>query len=129
MNLFEHGEHTLSDGRKTDFKIECDVLTWTDWKTLAAGAAAMLPAFSSVEGIPTGGVPFGDALAPYCRPHGVHLIADDVWWSGKTLREYAGDRQNTHAVVIFARTPAPAWVTVLFQMNPRLEAVSQILAP
>lgn len=124
MNLFEHGPFTLPDGRTTYFKIECDVLT--GWDALARLAAAILPPFHTVEGVPRGGLPFAKALEPYRSTEGGLLIADDVWVTGVSMKRHKAGRP-AFGVVAFARNPVPSWVTPLFWLNPKAEVATYSL--
>lgn len=96
------------------WKIECDALTDKDWACLAHLAASVLPAFGSVEGIPTGGIRFANALTRYAST-GPHLIADDVNSTGGSLETARGDRPAI-GVVAFSRGLCPIWVMPLFSL-------------
>ena len=87
MSLFQLGDFKLASGEKSNFKIECDVLSDDDWEALAAMAAELLPTFLDVVGVPRGGLKFAAALRHYAKA-GDHpvLIADDVWTSGGGVR-------------------------------------------
>lgn len=115
MNLFRLGDFLLSSGRRSCLKIDCDALTRDDWNALALIAASILPPFSSVEGVPTGGLAFADALRVHYRHGGVLLLADDVLTSGCSMIRQRGDREAI-GVVAFARGPCPSWVTPLFTL-------------
>lgn len=120
-SLFSLGKFILPDKRTTHFKIECDVLTMTDWRALARLAAEILPPFSVVEGVPRGGMDFADALDQYATP-GVSrvLIADDVWVSGLSMDRHRAGR-DAIGVVAFARNPVDSWVKSLFTMYDQAE--------
>lgn len=120
MSLFQLGRYTCPDGRVSHYKIECDELGEDDWATLARLAAELLPPFSAVEGVPRGGVPFAEALEPYCTVEGALLIADDVWVTGRSMTEFRGT-WPAFGVVAFARGQVAEWVTPLIQIDPRLE--------
>lgn len=118
--LFRLGAFTLASGGTTRFKIDCDALTAEDWEALAALAADCLPPFGAVEGVPTGGLAFADALRPYATG-GPLLIADDVLTTGSSMERLRGSRE-TIGVVAFSRAPywapTPRWITPLFVIGP-----------
>lgn len=115
MNLFQLGDFRLHSGGDSRFKIECDALREDDWAALAYMAARRLPAYGSVEGVPTGGERFADALALYATEGGVLLIADDVLTTGASMARHRAGRE-ARGVVAFARGLAPDWVTPIFRM-------------
>jgi orotate phosphoribosyltransferase len=118
--VFQMGNFTLNSGKKAKWKIECDTLTKEDWEGLAAIAVERIPAFSAVEGIPRGGIPFADALRPYATS-GPLLIADDVFTTGGSIMRFRKDR-DAIAVVAFARELCiHPWIHVLFQLSPFVE--------
>ena len=86
MSLFQTGDFMLRSGC-SEWKIECDALDENDWRTLAMLASKVLPTYSAVEGVLTGGLPFAAALERYAAPSGPVLIADDVLTTGATARE------------------------------------------
>lgn len=97
------------------FKIECDDLSDQDIRFLARLVNSKFK-FGAVEGIPTGGNRFAEALQEFVTT-GPTLIVDDVLTTGKSMnaaRKAVSDR----GVVIFARGPCPEWVTPIFTMNP-----------
>lgn len=116
MALFQTGDFTLASGKRSTFKIECDALTDEDWSSLARLIAERSGDFSSVVGIPRGGLKLAKALEPYAS-QGSHprLVVDDVCTTGGTLQKYIlpGDR----VWVVFARQHVPKGVHSLFQMN------------
>lgn len=123
-SLFSLGAFTLPSGKQTHFKIECDVLKPEDWKALARLAVELLPPFEEVEGVPRGGLMFGDALRRYVTPKsGRLLIADDVWVTGLSMERHRAER-NAIGVVAFARNIVDPWVTSLIRLNPRAEEVT-----
>lgn len=117
VDLFQLGDFTLHSGEHSNFKIDCDALTDDDLATLAAIAHPLLPKYSSVIGVPQGGLRFADALRKYAVGENYEaILADDVFTTGTSLREY---RQNGSqvAVVIFARDLTPWWVEAIFDLN------------
>lgn len=123
-NLFQMGHFTLHSGEVATWKIECDALLEEDWETLAHIAAAALPPFGAVAGVPTGGYAFANALCPYCVPGcNALLIADDVLTTGRSM-EQLRDAFTTHGVetigvVVFARGDCPEWIYPIFRMGAR----------
>ena len=64
MSLFQLGTFTSAAGKQLSWKIECDALTTEDWECIAALVGPCL-VFQEIEGVPSGGVAFADALEPY----------------------------------------------------------------
>src|SRR5262249_35866456 len=115
------GPFRLPSGRVTGFKIECDVLQVADWAALAGLAAAMLPPFGAVEGVPRGAMMFAQELEAYIDPSSSQLlIADDVWVTGLSMERYR-DGRDAIGVVAFARNPVASWVTHILSLNPKAE--------
>lgn len=118
--LFQRGSFTLHSKVKSDWKIECDALERSDYKTLAELVHQQYR-FSTVVGVPTGGLQFADALLPYAeeleQPR--VLIVDDVLTTGQSMEkvrqivELWGPAEII-GVVVFARGPVPDWVKALF---------------
>lgn len=113
-DLFRCGHFTLASGAASGFKIDCDALTDEDIECLAALIAERVPAFASVEGVPTGGLRLASALQQYAGGGGL-LIVDDVWTTGASMRRQRGGR-DAQGAVIFARAATDPWVTPLFAM-------------
>jgi len=68
--------------------------------------------FGAVEGVPSGGLRFAEALRQY-QSAGPLLIADDVLTTGASMELHRAGR-DALGVVIFARGPCPAWVAPKF---------------
>jgi orotate phosphoribosyltransferase len=124
MGLFQLGDFKLHSGEPSSWKIECDALSDSDIEALATLLAWCTPEFSSVEGVPRGGLRIAKALEYHITP-GVrrHLIVDDVLTTGASMKELCYQRLAEHkgnitGAVIFARGRCPAWITPLFQMHP-----------
>lgn len=121
MSLFKKGRIKLHSGGVSDFKIECDALTFTDLETLAYLISKKFK-FGNVTGISGGGLMLAAALSEYMTPEDPHfLIVDDVLTTGNSMervREYVicDKSSNIIGVVIFARGKCPEWVTPIFQM-------------
>ena len=121
MNLFQLGDFTLNSGAKSKFKLECDALTDDDIKALAEMIRQLVPPFSSVEGVPQGGLRLADALRPLASMSGPHLIVDDVLTTGGSMERLADSKRSVTpypiiGAVIFARGQCPNWIKSLFQM-------------
>ncbi len=130
MSLFQSGNFTLSSGKRSDLKIDCDALTDEDIETLAYliykrlssswhGATA-----SHICPVPTGGDRLASALGKRRQDrryvkivHGAPvLIVDDVFTTGRSMEaERLKHPEPVRGVVIFARAPCPTWITPLFQ--------------
>jgi hypothetical protein len=124
-NLFQLGDFTLHSGAKAKWKLECDALADADWKALAEMIAQMVGPFSSVEGIPQGGLKLAEYLDKYKTSEpGFHLIVNDVLTTGGSLirarAAYLADPAHSatqvDGAVVFAQGRCPAWVRALFQM-------------
>lgn len=67
--LFQGGCFTLHSGQESDWIIDCNSLTDEDWQTLAHMAYRLLQKtwarFGIVEGVPTGGLKFAEAMRPF----------------------------------------------------------------
>lgn len=107
--------------KQSHWKIECDALSLGDWKTLAFLAAEILPPFSRVEGVPTGGLIFADLLRDYATEDSDRLvIADDVLTSGQSMEDQR-DGRYAIGIVAFSRGRCPDWVESIFQVNEWIE--------
>jgi len=127
VNLFQLGSFVLSSGKESSFKIECDALTDDDVKTLAEMIRTMVGSYSSVEGVPTGGLRLATELEKHKSLNGPHLIVDDVLTTGgsmeKAVKEHKtrtasehGDYEPFVGAVVFARGQRPHWIKAVFQM-------------
>ena len=119
MNLFQLGKFKSHAGLDLDWKIECDALTDEDWECLAKMISERTQ-FGSVYGIPRGGTKLANALQKYCIPnHPIHLVVDDVWTTGKSMREEM--KQGDIGFVVFARNKVDfdpeRYVRALFTMD------------
>lgn len=121
-NLFQLGNFTLASGKSSPFKIECDALTKKDWECVAYLLSKLVDPFWEVHGVPTGGEPLAEAMAPYARDDGENiLIVDDVVTTGKSInkfrKEVCGDSVWYEGAVLFARQSSPNWIVPLFTME------------
>ena len=118
--MFRWGNFTSNAGLELPFKIDLDALTDVDWDCLAQMVAAEFT-FSHVEGVPTGGLKFAEALKPYAMPgwrDGVLLIVDDVLTTGGSMERQRAGREAL-GVVAFSRVRAvPIWITPIFRLGP-----------
>lgn len=113
--MFNKDKFISHAGLKLDWKIECDDLSGDDWEGLAFMASQVLPKFGTVEGVPTGGLKFAQALNQY-KTKGPLLIADDVFTTGWSMFEHKNER-DAIGVVVFARQIPKQWITPLFQFR------------
>jgi hypothetical protein len=105
MNLFQLGKFTSHAGNELDWKIECDALTNEDWDCLAKMISEKTE-FGSVYGIPRGGTKLANALEKYKTPNSIiHLVVDDVYTTGKSMREVM--KPGDLGFVVFARQKIP----------------------
>ena len=107
MTLFRDTPFISAAGLRLRWKIECDALTGKDWECIAEIVGPRL-IFNEIEGVPTGGLPFAEALWPYATDPGL-LIVDDIFTTGRSMEL---QRQGRHAegVVLFARDTTPDWI-------------------
>lgn len=118
MSLFNLGSFELSSGERSDWIIDCRSLTDDDW-AWAARYVAQRSCFSSVEGVPTGGLAFAEALRPYCEhPSLPTLLVDDVMTTGASLVKLRGGRDNVVGWVMFDRSGvgSPSWVSAIWSL-------------
>lgn len=124
--LFQKKDLTLSSGRQSDFKIECDALTDEDWECLAYLISKKIK-FSTVIGVPSGGKKLEQKLIKYQTvdksDKQVTLIVDDVLTTGNSMNEIKKliKTKDIKGVVVFARGKCPEWVQPLFSFSPRSE--------
>lgn len=121
MSLFVKEKFKAHSGQELDWKIDCDALGDEDIETLAFVIRSMVGPFSSVEGIPQGGLRLAAALSRHVVAGlGPHLIVDDVCTTGASLRE-ARSKLPPDApckgAVLFARGQAPWWVKAVFVLG------------
>jgi hypothetical protein len=123
-SLFQLGSFRLSSGDESSFRINAHRLTSNDWETLAHLAVPLVPPFGRVIGVPTGGVPFADALRPYAT-HGPVLVVDDVLTTGASIRKAAQDHEDPILLVAFSRASSHPDVSAVFTLTSRPGGAAQ----
>lgn len=127
MTLFQAGEFTLNSGRQSGYKIECDALGKPDWAGIAAAIMEEklidVP-FSTVVGVPRGGVPLAKALEQYTTPDvNALLICEDIVTTGGSIERFrrehvlASQWDAIRGVCFIARGKCPDWIVPLLQMR------------
>lgn len=88
MSLFNLGNFRLHSGEESNFKIDCDYLSFGDIECLCYLLSKKIPEFSHVYGVPNGGLILEKELRKYCRPLIPNrvLIIDDVLTTGNSIR-------------------------------------------
>lgn len=115
MSVFQLAKITLHSGKTSEFKIECDNLTESDWDTLAYLGSRIIGDFSEVYGVPRGGVPFAKALEKYVSDKGPRLVVDDVLTTGGSMLEKL--EECCVGLVAFARGYCLLGIKAVFYMN------------
>ena len=114
--MFEKKDFISHAGLFLRWKIDCDTLTKEDYECLAYIIGEKF-LFSSVYGVPRGGIKFAEALKPYCSEFGPRLVVDDVLTTGTSMIE-AKENENDIGIVIFSRAGVvPYWITPIFRME------------
>ena len=135
QSLFQTGDYTLHSGQKSEWKIECDALTDTDYETLARivvkdwelqfGMVTYV-GHKIKEGELSNSYKFARALKPFAtRTVGdLILIVDDVLTTGQSmeytkqlLEKNCGKDKKYKGVVIFSRGECPKWVSTIFSWH------------
>lgn len=117
MSLFRLAKFVGHAGFELDWKVECDDLDIDDWKCLAFLASQKLPAFRDAVGVPRGGTNFAKQLLSYTHPKAVlTVIADDVYTTGASMLEFAGNRRDVIGCVAFARVYVPSWIIPVWRL-------------
>lgn len=112
--MFKWKKFKAHSGDELLWKIECDTLSGKDIKCLAQ-LIAMKFSFSSVVGVPEGGLRLAKALEPFVSV-GPKLIVDDVLTTGKSMDVYKNKYPGAIGVVIFARAIPANWIYPIFQL-------------
>lgn len=124
-NIFKIGEFVLASGKKSKYKIDLEHLKDEDWETIAWWTSSLVGPFSSVEGVPTGGLKMAKHLQKFVGVSGPHLIVDDIVTSGGSMNrqrdKYLSHPENQGkevvGVVVIARGPCPWWINCIFNMH------------
>lgn len=123
MSLFKLKKFTSHSGLFLNWKIDCDALSYKDWKTLAKIISDKYP-FKNVYGIPRGGVKLARALQPYIDHSSPFiLIVDDVLTTGNSMERMRHQHvditpiKNIIGVVVFARHKPADWIKPLFTLG------------
>lgn len=135
MSLFQKMNFISHAGLPLTWKVECDALTDADWAAIAYVVSRNIK-FTSVHGIPRGGLAFAKALNEYKEDRGpddeLILIADDVLTTGKSMEEkrvWILEREphlkdKIRGVVLFNRAPCyPWWIVPVFSIHPELTGI------
>ena len=125
-DLFQSLNFKSHAGLDLTWKIEMDTLSGNEWECISEMIMELSPPFREAIGIPRGGMKLGNLL----NAHGTGkrkdpiCIVDDVLNNGLSMNEFKRKRKFRNPTeymgwVVFARTPPPDWVNVLFQMPIR----------
>lgn len=126
MSLLQLGNYVAASGKTLKWKIECDALTDDDWRCLAAMARDIVKPFSSVWGVPRGGVRFAQFLREHVTLGAENvLLVDDVLTTGGSIVNFI---QGCHyspdeILVAFDRSGTakiPFYYSSIFQLDKRL---------
>ena len=133
VQLFNWGSFSLSSGRHSKLKIDCDALTPADLQTCAKLLREILPPFDYAAGVRFGGYPLAEIMQEFTvilRGQARQmLIVDDVFTTGASLCRERDKLRKLFPQAIFsgavivARAPTPHWITPLFTLNPHLDIV------
>ena len=120
-SLFEIGSFKLAHAGQSSFRINADVLTTDDWNALTHLALKIIPPFGSVVPVPTGGIPFADALKPYTT-EGPVLIVDDVLTTGISILKIAESYKESILLVAFSRVARLPWFYSIFTLTEAIRS-------
>lgn len=103
------------------WRINAEALDDNSVATLAGMIAKRSGPFSSVHGVPTGGVPLARSLEPYRSNDGPLLIVDDVLTTWSSMEEFR-DGSDAIGFVVFDRSEGqrPAWIKALWTLEPKV---------
>lgn len=120
--LFQQRSFISAAGLSLSWKIECEALSETDWRTIAAVAVGSLPKFKKAIGVPRGGLKLAEAFGAFATHEAdLVLVVDDVWTTGRSLTHFAADHggPDWFGFVAFARGPLPSNVCCFAQCGPQ----------
>lgn len=121
LPLFITGDFISAAGLRLRWKIDCDALTYEDWRCIAEVVGPCLN-FGAVEGVPYGGNQFAQVLQPFATAGpggGELLIVDDVFTTGYSMDRHRGGRQ-AQGLVLFARNtihPPHTWIKSIWNLS------------
>jgi orotate phosphoribosyltransferase len=113
MGLFNYGLFDLHSGGTSKYKIDCDFHTMADLEAFASLAKDFIK-FSSVIGIPRGGLRFAACLEQYVT-EGPTLIVDDVLTTGFSMEEARKQYPYAIGLVIYSRITPPPWIKAIYK--------------
>ncbi len=126
MSLIQLANFTLSSGSKSSFKLVADQFIEENLEGLVHLIKHLVGPFSSVFGVPRGGLRLAEALKSFAGQDGLMLLVDDVLTSGRSMerlkQQVFGERVAPPCVgaVIFARGAVPSWIKAVFQLPEEL---------
>ena len=124
-DLFQSVDFKSHSGLDLTWKIECDVLTDSEWSSICKMILELSPPFREAVGIPRGGIKLANLLNEHAsgKEDDPICIVDDVLTTGGSMIDYREgidiERwQKSCAIgwVVFARVKPPKWIKALFQM-------------
>ena len=127
-DLFQSVDFKSHSGLDLTWKIECDVLTDSEWSSICKMILELSPPFREAVGIPRGGVNLANLLNEYASQDAGDpiCIVDDVLTTGESMEQFLSEYQKKYRTklggftaigwVVFARTFPPSWIKALFQM-------------
>lgn len=120
MSLIRLGKWTLHSGDESTFNLEADQFIEDNLEGLVQLIRTLVGPFSSVEGIPRGGLRLAKALRSFAGLTGPHLLTDDVLTTGRSMDHHLHVASATYnrvvGAVVFARGQRPYWVKAIFDM-------------
>ena len=127
MTLFRLGSFKLHSGGLSNWKIDMDRLDDEDVAVIAMLGSRMVGPFSSVVGIPRGGLRLAEAMTEYATERDEDdpvLVVDDVLTTGRSMEQKRAELEpellygaKVIGLVAFARGPLPPWVKAVFTYN------------
>ena len=124
-DLFKTIDFKSHSGLQLNWKIECDVLSDSEWITISKMIMELTPPFKEALGIPRGGIKLATLLNEHATGNEKDpiCIVDDVLTTGKSMEKFLSQYQQNIwpklaiGWVVFARgVRTPNWVQALFSM-------------